>query len=115
MKQATLKELAADHPYYCSDSNFYSNEASSSHLNWNDFLNEWGGELDLDYNHVFRFDIKEKEQKGTYYMEVFFMLQRKGIFYPVSISEVKEEDAQSILEFLKPHFEKTKELWKPFT
>lgn len=114
MKNTTLKDLSVNHPYYCSDSNFYSNKAGASYLNWEDFLREWGEDLDLDFNHVFRFDVIEKEKKGTYRMEVFFILQRKGIFYPVSIDDIKEEEAKSIIEFLRPHFEKTKELWKPF-
>jgi hypothetical protein len=110
----TLKELAAKHPYYCCDSNHHSNESCEEHENWKSFISEWGGELDLDMNHVFRFDLVVGEW-GFYNLKIYFMLQRRGVFYPVNIKRVQEDEVEEITTFLKPHFEKTLELWKPFS
>jgi len=118
-KAMKFKDLLAKHPYYCSDSNYYSNEASLSYKNWEDFISDWH-DADVEYNHVFRFDIKENEDDnkvglGTYYGEIFVMQQRKGIFKPISIENIKPENFESIKEFLSRHFEEVKKLWQPFS
>lgn len=112
-----LKDLAVDHPYYCASRNHHSNEGFRDFEIWEDFYEEWK-DYDLDLNHVFRFDISKYEEganKGKYYMQVFFMLQRKGLFLPVEIKLVEDKDVPSIINFLKPHFENIKEMWKPFS
>lgn len=114
-----FKNLTVKHPYYCSDSNYYSNNASEYYETWEDFFNDWN-DADVEYNHVFRFDIKENINDdetglGTYYAEVFVMLQRKGIFKPCYIKSVSETDKDTIIEFLSKHWEETKKLWKPFS
>ena len=117
-----FKDLLEEHSYYCSGANYYSNDASHEYDSWKEFDEEWGIEdLDLDYNHVFRFDLKENEEPevddtlGKYYLEIFFMLQRKGIFKPVLIKNITEGDFENIVKFLKPHWDYTKNMWEPLT
>lgn len=114
-----FKDLLVKHPYYCSDSNYYSNDASEKYENWEEFISDWD-DADVEYNHVFRFDIKENEDyngigEGTYYCEIFVILQRKGIFKPIFIAEIKPENFISIKNFLAKHFEEVKKIWQPFS
>lgn len=114
-----FKDLKVKHPYYCNDNNYYSNDAREVSENWEDFISRWG-DADVEYNHVFRFDIQENENdegigQGTYYAEIFIMLQRKGKFVPVVVNNVKEQDKDSIIEFLQKHYEEVKRLWEPFS
>lgn len=117
-----LKDLSAKHPYYCSDHNYYSNDARNEYNSWEDFFAEWG-DSDVEYNHVFRFDLRstkgEREEfiaeYGDHYLEVFFMLQRKGLFRPVVIKNIKEEDTEAITKFLEKHWKETQKIWKPFS
>jgi hypothetical protein len=110
----TLKELAVDHPYSASDNNYYSNEASAIFRNWDKFLEEWG-DADRDYNLCFRFDVMEKEKAGTYAAQISILQQRKGIYYPITINTVKEEDVESIVEWLTPYWQLMIKLWEPFS
>ena len=113
----TIKDLAIKHQYYCSDSNYYSNDCLYKHTSFRAFLSEIG-DFDLDYNLVFRWDIKEKtddedEPTGEYYMEIFNMQQRRGRFVIIFIEKVTDKDVPDILKFLKPRFEHLKSLWQP--
>lgn len=109
----TLKDLAVKHDYYCSDSNYYSREAAQKYDTFTEFYEEFH-DADIDYNLCFRWDIKEfEESKGKYWMEIFLILQRKGIFMPVHISRVLEDEVDLILTYLKPHKEKLASLWQP--
>ena len=113
MKIEKLSDLLIKHHYYCNDSNFYSNDPAQFYDNWEDFYSEFG-DADLDYNLVFRWDLKEKEA-GEFYLQIFFMLQRKGIFKPVWIDRVKEENLPEIISFLTPYWEKLNQLWQPLS
>lgn len=112
----TLKELSVEHPYYASDSNYYSNEASSEFETMTDFLAEYK-DADVDMNLVYRWDIKPRDEENTetgrYYAEVFIIGQRKGLYKPNYIKHVNEEEAKQFLEYLKPHWERLTEMWKP--
>jgi hypothetical protein len=108
-----FKDLLAKHDYYCSESNYHSNESGETHEDWESFYNEWK-DADIDMNLVFRWDIKTDEDSGGYFMNVFIMQQRKGIFYPVLIENIVESDFNSIVSFLTPHFNKLKSIWYPF-
>lgn len=107
----TLKDLAIDHDYYASENNFYSNDAKGVFDNWDAFYREFG-EADIDMNLVYRWDISEG--KRGYYMQVFIIQQRKGIYTPVFINSIEEKDVIQIIAFLKPHLEKIKAIWSPF-
>ena len=112
MKNLTLKDLAVNHDYYCSDSNYYSNDASLYYETFSDFYDEFN-DADVDMNLVFRWDLKFLEENNEYYLEIFQMKQRKGIFTPIHIEVFEEKDIPLFLEYLKPHIEKLKSIWKP--
>lgn len=113
MKQKIkLKDLAVDHDYYASDSNYYSGEAFGQYDTWKDFYEEFK-KADIDMNLIYRWDITKKEKSKLFYMKVFIIHQRKGIYMPISIDNVYEEDVDQIKEFLKPHFEKLLKIWNP--
>ncbi len=107
-----IKDLAVDHDYYASDNNYYSNDASGNYENWNDFYEEFK-DADIDMNLVFRWDVTRKEEEEGYFMQVIIIAQRKGIYMPIQIEDVKDEDVEQIKEFMKPHFEKLVSIWNP--
>ncbi len=120
-----LKET--NHSYYCSESNYYingySNYGRSEYDTWDDFEVDWclcDGRLDDDYNHVFRFDITKKlgeddEPTGEFQLWLFFILQRKGIYRPVWIKNIKQEDMPDIEQFLRLRWEYLKNQWSEFS
>lgn len=108
-----LKELAVDHPYYCSDSNYYSNEARTTWDTWGDFYSEFQ-DADLDMNLVFRWDVKENED-GTFYVMVFMMHQRKGRFVPHYIKSVDESDINDMVNYMSQHWGHLKKMWEPIS
>jgi hypothetical protein len=107
-----LKDLAIAHPYYSSENNFYSNDASENYKTWTDFYEEYHDE-DIDRNLIFRWDITKKEDCGIYCMKVFIINQRIGIYRPISIDHLDDKDAPQIREFLKQHLDRLIEMWKP--
>ena len=117
---SVLKELAVSHPYYCSDSNYYSNEGSMAFATMTDFLDEFETCV-VDMNLCFRWDIKTKaecygDDAGEgYCAEVFLMLQRKGIFRPCSVESVDEDEAVRFKAYALRHFETIKALWAPLS
>lgn len=111
---------AANHPYYCSESNYYSNEAAERFATMTDFLDEFEG-ADIDLNLCFRWDVTEHMNDddtagiGLYGAEVFLMLQRKGIFKPCTIRSIEEHEAERFERYLRKHAEKVAEIWAPIT
>lgn len=110
-----LQELAVKHPYYCSESNYYSNDAALRYATMSDFLDEFEG-ADIDYNLCFRWDVfapDEDEDRDCYSAMVFIMQQRKGKFTPVTIREFAESDTERFDAYISKHFEHIIELWSP--
>lgn len=110
----TLQELAIDHDYYASGQNFYSNDASLHYNTWADFYEEFH-DADVDLNLVFRWDIRQREQSKRCYMQIIMIVQRKGIYMPVHIDYVDEQDVPQIMEFMRPHFQKLLSIWQPLS
>ena len=113
-----LERLAScKHPYYCSGSNYYSNEASQRYETATEFLDDWE-EADVDMNLVFRWDIMPRGENGAdsgrYCAEIFIMMQRKGIFKPIGIAHINEAEAVRLEKYLAKHLETIKALWAPF-
>ena len=122
-----LKET--NHAYYCSENNFYVGNRNGENFgrcdydSWEDFKAEWLGlgedklALDDDYNHVFRFDILEKRDRetdkplGNFELWLFFILQRKGIYRPVWIKEIAENDMHEVTSFLEERWQYLKKQW----
>ena len=123
MAMLELKET--DHSYYCSESNYYvsgrdgQNFGRCEYPTWDDFKEDWlmTGPVDLDddYNHLFRFDICENEEKSGFKMWLFFILQRKGIYRPVLVHSITTEDIPEIEEFLRKRWEYMKGQWSEFS
>ncbi len=115
---SNLKDMAVDHPYYCSESNYYSNEASQKYETMTEYLDDWE-ECDIDMNLIFRWDIKlrgegeEAAKAGRYYAEVFYILQRKGIFKPIYIAHVNEVEVDRFKILANKHWAAMQELWAP--
>lgn len=109
-----LKDLAVEHDYYCSDSNYYSNEASVSYPDWESFYKEFK-DSDIDMNLIFRWDLKQKERfaEDSYEMQLFMIKQRKGIFSPIVIHFVYEKDVNEVVDFLSKHKNKLNSIWNP--
>ena len=108
-----IEEMAIEHPYYCSDNNFYSNEPRQKYKSMSDFLDDFE-HMDIDLNLMFRWDIHKTEDK-TYFAEVFLMLQRKGIFKPMHISSVSEEEIPRFKKYARLHWERLNEMWNPIS
>jgi hypothetical protein len=113
-----------DHPYYCNERNFYSNEPGDSYKTWASFIAEYR-ESDIDLNLVFRFDWKEGEDNGAgefagdcYYrngiLKIFWLRQRKGIFACSEISVCRADEA-AVIAFLRPRWEHMQKLWEPLS
>lgn len=120
----SLELKPTEHSYYCSESNYYVNGHNNFGRNecadWHDFKVDWIGndamELDDDYNHLFRFDIIENEDKpGEFKLLLFFILQRKGIFRPVVIHRITQEDMPEIEAFLSQRWQYMKSQWREFS
>lgn len=109
----TLEELAAaKHPYYCSESNYYSNEGSMEFDTMSAFLDEFD-DADLDLNLCFRWDMQK--ERGRYSAMVFLMLQRKGIFRPCTIKSVTEDEAVLFKAYAEKHWAHLQKIWKPIS
>ena len=103
------------HDYYCCDSCYTDNDSACVYETWGDFCEEWS-DAENCWNYLFRWDIyNKKDDYGTtvYYMELFYMLQRKGKFVPILIRSITESDMNSISIFLKGKSEYIKNIWSP--
>ena len=114
---SVLKELAVKHPYYCSESNYYSNDGQLRYTTMSEFLDDFE-EADVDMNLCFRWDIRRKtdgedNELDGYEAEVFLMLQRKGIFRPILISSVLEAEAVRFKAYAIKHLDNLKAIWAP--
>jgi hypothetical protein len=115
METIKLKDLAIDHDYYASDSNYYSRDASEFYSSWEDFYEDYN-DADIDMNLVYRWDIKEDEDSpGEFSMQIVIIKQRKGIYTPIQIESLKEENASEIVSFLEPHLAKLMVNWSPIS
>lgn len=106
--------LLAKHPYYCSESNYHSNESSSFYESANSFWSEWEN-ADEDLNLLFRWDVSKEEDEPNYTVRCFFILQRKGNFNPCTIQNVTEEELEKFYKYFEGKWVKIKELWAPFS
>ena len=113
------------HPYYCEEHNYYQNlnEEQVTFKSWKDFLEDFG-EADDDYNFLFRWDwIINEDSEGNSAisgdpnyrdgeLKLFFMGQRKGMYWSNSIS-VCQNDEKEIIKYLKKRASYMKKLWEP--
>lgn len=129
-----LKYIPTSHPYYCCDSNYYSNKAEQEFKTWKEFHDVYNDDTDLDFNLVFRFDFRIKGNKidsypeylekeswtedevhdGDLYMAIYIMQQRHGKFVPAEIKTIVREDMPEIEKFLDRCYNHLKMLWNEF-
>jgi hypothetical protein len=111
-----------DHSYYCSETNYFSNECHTRFRSWADFLSE-EGDSDMDMNLVFRWDWREgagwdlREFNGDMHYRngrlcLYYIGQRKGLFRCVEV-EVCRADEPAVREWLTPRMEHLFALWEP--
>ena len=113
----TIAELAVKHDYYCSDHNYYSNEARTQYHSWAAYAKDMG-RADEDLNLTFRWDIELHDDEYPaqgYYMQLSNMHQPKGQYWPCHITRVTDEDVPSILEYLNRHWAKMQRIWCPLS
>lgn len=108
----TLKQLAAEHPYYCSTSNYHSNTANKEWETATDFLNDYEN-ADIDMNLIFRFDVRQDDESGLYNAEVFVIHQRQGLFAPHYIKSITEDEAERFAQLLTNHWNVLHKVWAP--
>jgi len=128
-----------EHPYYCSESEYHTgdhpeigqvNFGRDDFESWADFFANWGFS-DPDMNLVFRWDwhTKAQREKDCGYddyteeekaeegeiegdlLEVFFVLQRKGLFRPCHI-KVTAEDEPAVREWLATRSKTILSFWE---
>ena len=107
-------DLLVKHDYYCHDSNYFSKDAAQDFETWAEFYNEYH-DADIDMNLIFRWDIFKEDGNHHYSMKVYIMGQRKGIFTPIRIDYVHDDNFEQIKSLLQPHFDKLQNLWQPFS
>ncbi|AZB02404.1 hypothetical protein EG359_22360 (plasmid) [Chryseobacterium joostei] len=109
-----FKDLLIEHDYYCADRNFYNRKEGAEWDSFDEFLEVYN-KLNPDLNFVFRWDLRENEEKKEkYILEIFMVFQRRGVFSPHIIDNITVDDFEKIKEFLQPRFEKLVKMWLPF-
>lgn len=127
-KKKTKESISAlweiDHPYYCSESNYFAKGNEQPHFHyqtWESFMNEWG-DSDMDYNFLIRWDWNEDGEYGytgdDYYrnaiLKMFWIGQRKGLYMWTTV-EVCRADESDVREFLQTRWDYMKRMWEPFS
>lgn len=86
-----LKWEETDHMYYCSDTNYHvggtigQNHGLAEYITWAEFRDSWDlKNIDFDYNHLFRFDIKKRydstrnvELEDELSLHLYYIMQKK--------------------------------------
>lgn len=108
----------ADHPYYCNEGNFYSNDCHEDYDSWGSFVSQCG-DSDPDMNLVIRWDWRDGEyeqpdpdHKGVEYLYLYFVLQRKAILRSCKVAVLREEEP-AIREWLTERRKTIDAIWEP--
>lgn len=124
-----------DHPYYCSESNYYvggvpkpgsfgvpaDDFAPGDHVRFESWEEFGWKDSDADYNLLFRWDWEvpdprdyaEGEGMSEERLSLFWMLQRKGRFMVTSFP-VKREEEPEIRVWLAERAAHLAKVWEPF-
>jgi hypothetical protein len=106
-----LADLIQERDSGASDSNYYSNETREDYKTWQDFYNEYH-DADIGMNLIYRWDVFEKTPE-SYGLNIFMIMQRKGIYKPIGIKNIEEKDVYQIKKMLKRHFYYLVNMWNP--
>ena len=116
----------SDHPYYCNQGNYFSNDCHSSFKSWSGFIESYG-DADFDLNLLFRWDWippyeddnadkpiqwKHDENYRESELLLFWVGQRKGLFQYTTV-EVCRADEPEIRKWLQERYEHILKLWEP--
>ena len=121
-----MRSEETNHGYPCSLHRFCDCNDKGDAIefeNWKEYKQEVlesPHKFDINLNLCFRFDLEKKldeneEETDEYELYLFFMKQRLGLYTPIIINYVTEEDIPEIEGFLKQHWEYLKGLWKEFS
>ena len=127
-----------DHPYYCSQGNYFRNGLHEAFGSWEDFAQPAGFvqgipsgnvlyDFDDDLNFLFRWDwIRPDPSDYKYELEedpefqipgdtllLFFMAQRKGRNFSAEVS-VTEADEPAVRAWLTRKAKYMRKMWEPF-
>ncbi len=113
-----------NHSYYCNESNYFQNGCCEKYKSFADFIEVYG-DVDLDYNLLFRWDWRKQQEQVEEYndedeeeevrgdvLSLFWMQQRKGKYTSCMI-QVTEADEPAIRAFLQRAFNHLAALWLP--
>lgn len=125
-----------DHPYYSSESNFFSRDYHTDYDSWAEFIQD-EGRNDKDLNLLFRWDwdasysyseedgvtpqtVEERrafadrydDDEKAWTLKLFFILQRKGIYRAVEVAVCKS-DEPAVREFLAGYVAHLRLVWEP--
>jgi hypothetical protein len=119
-----MKLWEAEHSYYCSETNYFSNDCEEHFMSWSEFAAEYASVV-LDWNLLFRWDWEVPSDDigeplpmnpDPYYrdctLHLFWIGQRKGLFRSTTVS-VCAADEPAVREWLRKPFEHLKALWAP--
>lgn len=129
-----MNPLQVDHPYYTSESNYFSNECTTTFESWAEYLIEWA-DYDVDMNLIIRWDwhptlteladnakwlaehpeYADEQEDETPTLQIARLGQRKGKYTVQIVRNVTEADVPAIKAHLLPHFERILENWAPIS
>jgi len=117
-KPKVLKLEETNHSFYCHEGNYYQNGHYQKYDSVEEWFSEWGGYDDINLNRIHRFDIykthREDSPHSDYYMELFYIQQRKAIVCSVEFPLRNEADLAIVEPVLLQHFKYNHRLWSPF-
>lgn len=103
------------HDYSC-----YTTTDAHIFESWEDFYDEWNDAHDY-FNLLFRFDINQMIDENDddipneYQMELFYVLQRKGILLSVTVEHITKADLPKINKYLSSKWKYLSNMWKEFS
>lgn len=125
-----------DHPYYSSESNFFTNDYHTDYETWAEFIQAEGNN-DFDLNLLFRWDWdasyahigedadtpdtlatrrafadRHGDDERAFTLKLFYVLQRKGIYRAVEVAVCKA-DEPAVREFLLGYAAHLRLVWEP--
>ncbi|PJN00847.1 hypothetical protein CG740_23375 [Streptomyces sp. CB01201] len=120
MSEPTPHLWEIDHPYYCTEGNYYERGLHDVYDSWDQFHADWG-DADHDMNLVFRWDwqrdsgefLEEGETPGPDVLKVFWVLQRKAIIRSTECT-VTEADEPAVKAWLADRAKTMAAIWEPF-
>jgi hypothetical protein len=106
--------LVVEHPFSCSTANFLDPQYSAQYGSLDEFLAEHGSSPD-ELNLCFRWDVARNETGDSYRAHIFTVQQRKGVFVPIIIHDIKRDEFNRLKTYLQRHWELLSAMWSPIS